>query len=171
MMAQNAGTPLFEDYPVTEVFTGKPAAPIFTRTEERQYRTVIREGVRTGYGVGMGTHLIGRPEPTFAGHFIVIRWACGSDCRMMALVDAKTGTIYQPPLGGRGNDYFAVPLMPLDDKASEDFMLTSSLMIVRHACRDFKDRKTCGTYYFNWQDNRFNLVKFGVVDPLRKLIP
>jgi len=33
-------------------------------------------------------------------------------------------------------------------------------MILRNVCRDFKDRKTCGTYYFNWKKNHFDLAKF-----------
>ena len=35
--AQQSGTLRFEDYPVTEVFTGTPAAPILTTQEQRRY--------------------------------------------------------------------------------------------------------------------------------------
>jgi hypothetical protein len=43
-------TPHFEDYPVTEMFTGTPAEPIST-PEQRHYRARIRNGVLTGAGV------------------------------------------------------------------------------------------------------------------------
>jgi len=34
MLAQNAGTPRFEDYPVSKAFTGTPAAPILATSEQ-----------------------------------------------------------------------------------------------------------------------------------------
>jgi hypothetical protein len=73
---------------------------------------------------------------------------------MMAIVDAKTGIIYQPPLADKGSLW--VPLDNLSDMET-DLRPDSSLMILRNACRDF--RRECGTYYFDWKDNRFNLVR------------
>jgi len=75
----------------------------------------------------------------------------------MAIVDAQTGKVYDPPLAQPGN--FNVPLDNLSDMET-GYRPDSSLMVLRNACRDFKDRKTCGTYYFNWHDNRFDVVKF-----------
>jgi hypothetical protein len=42
-------------------------------------------------------------EPNFAGSYFVIRWGCGSQCVMMATVDARTGMIYEPPLAAKGS--------------------------------------------------------------------
>jgi hypothetical protein len=83
---------------------------------------------------------------------------------MMAIVDAKTGNVYSPPLAER--DLLQVPLDIVSDMET-DLRPDSSLIILRNACRDFKDRKTCGTYYFNWKNNHFDLIKFIFVDPLR----
>jgi hypothetical protein len=170
MLAQNAGTPRFEDYPVTEAFTGTPAAPILATTEQRTYRTRIRSGVSTGAAVWIGSwkNPIKRNGPNFAGHYFVIRWGCGSQCVMMATVDAKTGNVYDPPLSGQDSLY-----VPLDNLSYMEIVLRpdSSLIILRNACRDFKDRKSCGTYYFNWKDNHFDLVKFVMVDPPKGLVP
>lgn len=33
----------------------------------------------------------------FAGHFTLVTWGCGSDCRMVAAVNAKTGDVYIAP--------------------------------------------------------------------------
>ena len=74
--------PKFEDYPVIEVFRGTPAAPILATAEQRMYRTRIRNGVAAGAG------------PNFAGHYFVISWGCGSNCAMMAMVDARTGEVH-----------------------------------------------------------------------------
>ena len=47
----SARLPRFEDYPVTERFTGEPASPILDWPEELKFQTVIREGVSKGWGV------------------------------------------------------------------------------------------------------------------------
>jgi hypothetical protein len=168
--AQSAETPRFEDYPVREAFTGKPAAPILATGEQRMYSTRIRNGVSRGTDVWIGSYKnpVKSEGPNFAGRYFVIRWGCGSQCLMMATVDAETGMVYAPPLADK-NSLF-VPLDNLSDKET-DLRPDSSLMILRNACRDFKDRRTCGTYYFNWKDNHFVLIKFVLVDPLKNLIP
>ena len=93
-------------------------------------------------------------------------WGCGSQCVMMATVDAKTGSVYPPPLSEKGSLY-----VPLDNltQMEIDFRLNSSLLVLRNGCMDFRDRNSCGTYYFNWKDNRFALVKFVMVNPLKDL--
>jgi hypothetical protein len=79
---------------------------------------------------------------------------------MMAVVDAKTGAVHAPPLSGSGTELY-VPIDPTSE-LEVDFRLDSSLMVLRDACRDFRNRNSCGTYYFNWEDDRFVLVKFAV---------
>jgi hypothetical protein len=103
MLAQNAGTPRFEDYPVTEVFKGNPVAPILTSPDEKKFETVINQGVNKGWGVfdgESGKELPG-PGPNLAGHYILVSFGCGSsvltDCLMAAIVDAKTGNVFTLP--------------------------------------------------------------------------
>lgn len=69
----------FEDFPVAERFSGKPAAPIISTPAERNFRTVIRQGVLMGSGVWTGDDERDRPGPNFAGHFIFIRWGVALD--------------------------------------------------------------------------------------------
>ncbi len=82
--AQNKSLPRFEDYRVSKVFTGKPA-PVNLRShpKARLFRTMLRMSAERG--------------PNFAGHFTVAIWGCGSDCRMVAVVDANTGRVYFAP--------------------------------------------------------------------------
>jgi hypothetical protein len=168
--AQNASAsaPRFEDYPVTEMFTGTPVAPILSTAATKRYRTRIRNGVFASSDVWIGSwkNPIKGAGPNFAGNYFVIRWGCGSQCVMMATVDARTGAVYEPPLSDTGSLY--VPLDNLGDMEI-DLRPNSSLLILRNACRDFKNRNSCGTYYFNWKDNRFALVKFVMVNPLKDL--
>jgi hypothetical protein len=167
--SQQAGVPRFEDYTVTEMFKGTPAAPIFSTPESRQFRTRIRNGISTGAGVWNGSwkNPIDRAGPNFAGHYFVIRWGCGSECVTMAIVDAKTGNVYKPPLSAKGS--LQVPLDNLSDM-DVDVRPDSSLLVLRNGCSDFRDRKTCGNYYFNWKDNRFVLVKFVMVDTIQNMV-
>jgi len=81
---------------------------------------------------------------------------------MMATVDAQTGAVYEPPLSGKGSLY-----VPLDNLSAMeiDVRPNSSLLVLRNACEDFKNRNSCGTYYFNWKDHHFALVKFVMVSP------
>jgi hypothetical protein len=83
---------------------------------------------------------------------------------MMAIVDAKTGTIYSPPLADKATP-LSVPMDNLSDMEI-DVRPDSSLTVLRNACRDYRKRSSCGTYFFNWQDNRFELKQFVFVDPL-----
>jgi hypothetical protein len=158
----------FEDYPVTEMFTGTPVAPILSTPETRRYRTRIRNGVSRGSDVWIGSWK--NPSkvkgPNFAGNYFVIRWGCGSQCLMMATVDARTGAVYEPPLSDKGSLY-----VPLDNLGDGEIELrpNSSLLVLRDARRDFKNRDSCGTYYFNWKDSHFILVGFVMAKPLKDL--
>jgi hypothetical protein len=128
-------TPGFDDYAVAEVFPGIPAAPILTTPEHRNYRTRIKNGVSAGTGNRSASckNPIKTKGPNFAGHYFVIRWGCGSQCVMMATVDAKTGVIYDPPLSGAGSELF----LPLDNlsEMEVDIRPDSSLLVLRNACR------------------------------------
>jgi hypothetical protein len=160
-----APMPLFESYSVATVFNGTPAAPILVTPEQRRYQTRIRNGVLKGEDVvadSESNRRLTKPETNFAGKYVVIIWGCGSQCGMMAVVDAETGNVYDPPLSGTGSELF-VPLDNLSDMHI-GFRRDSSLMILRNACQDFRNRKSCGTYYFNWKDNRWVLVKFVMVE-------
>lgn len=155
--------PTYRDYPAPEIFTGVPAAAILASAQQQRFRTRIREGVSNGSGVWNGSWKdpIKSSGPNFAGHYYVIRWGCGSNCLMMAVVDAQSGRVYSPPLGGKGDEELYVPMDPLGDHEI-DFQRDSSLMVLRNACKE--SRRECGVYYFNWQDDHFALIRRTLVD-------
>ena len=101
--AQELTSPRFEDYPVSERFRGTPA-PVNLRSARgaSMFRTKLREGAQKG--------------PNFAGHYTVITWGCGSDCRSVAIFDARTGRVYFAP--------FTVSI-----PADADYRLNSRLLI------------------------------------------
>jgi hypothetical protein len=75
--------PKFENYSTTERFQGKVHPAILATPLDRKFRTVIREGVAEGVN--------------FAGHYILVDWGCGTGCNQFVIVNAKTGTVYDPP--------------------------------------------------------------------------
>ena len=154
-------TPRFEDYPATEIFKGTPVTPILVTAEERLFRTRIREGVAKGMGVLHDGKE--RPGPNFAGHYIVVTWACGSPCGMMAIVDAATGKVYNPPI----SEGFRLPSFPAIVRDEPDsfvpwvadaaFRQNSNLMIVK-ANPDPSKGRTNYAHYFLWENNRWKLL-------------
>jgi hypothetical protein len=158
--------PRFEDYPTTEVFKGPPAMPRAVTPKQRMYRGKIREGVSKGSGVVRDGKE--QPGPNFAGHYIIVSWGCGLFCSMMAMVDAKTGIVYDPPICGSGCDpptcwgscgnTFALPL--LGQAVAEVNYRVNSRLVVMKACPDQWKRPNapCFSYYFLWQDNLWHVL-------------
>ncbi len=139
--------PRFEKYAVPERFQGHPAPPILATPEQRNFKTRIRQDVLKAES--------NKTALNFAGHYIVIIWGCGSDCAMMATVDALTGTIIEPPLARKGS--LQVPLniwSPMEINFNPD----SRLLILRDACRE--GRQACGTYGFEIRQGQFQIVFF-----------
>jgi hypothetical protein len=149
--------PRFADYPATGIFQGTPAPPILTTPEQLNYRTRIRNGVAKGEGVwtGTGRNPVPHKTPNFAGHYFVIRWGCGSNCLMMAVVDAKTGKVHGSPMPGHGTGFF-LNMDPTVD-VDIDFHPDSRLMILRNGC--LGARSKCGVYYVHFTDGQFHLIK------------
>jgi hypothetical protein len=84
--AENA-MPSFEQYrvPPSASFRGAPALPRFKTSGQRMFRTVIREATKKG--------------PNFAGQYRIAEWGCGTGCEAIAIVDVKSGAIYDGPFG------------------------------------------------------------------------
>ena len=140
--------PRFEDYPVITVFHGKPAEPVFVRGRGA-FRTRIREGARKG--------------PNFAGRYTIVKWGCGSGCISFAVVSAISGQPYYPvPFAALG-----IPFQGTVSGRSYkglEYRLNSSLLIA-DGCPEDADstdanfEKNCGTRYYNWERNRFVLIR------------
>jgi hypothetical protein len=72
----------FERYPAGASFRGTVAKPILATHYERSFRTEIRTQANKG--------------PNFAGHYTVAKWGCGAPCLSFVIVDARTGSVYNP---------------------------------------------------------------------------
>jgi hypothetical protein len=160
--------PRFEDFPVGEIFRGKPAQPVLITSEERLYRTVIRRGVSKGWGTEDGTtgKELNGPGPNFAGHYLIVTWGCGSPCLMAAIIDLRSGHVFPPPFHHGPGRYFQVPWdFPADPPLA--YKLASRLLIanvceadkaVRLEGRVDYEPQRCGAHYFVMSETGLRLV-------------
>ena len=132
--------PKFEDFPASEVFKGPPAIPILRTKLQRTYRTMIRDAAKDG--------------PNFAGRYTIASAGCGSGCVVNALVDEKTGQVFDFPF-----DHLALaPVTQSADSAEPDlesYKLNSRLLIVRGCPQE----KNCATYFYEWTGTQFKLLR------------
>jgi len=139
--------PTFEQFPVPEIFKGKPAAPILKTRGDRMFRTRIREGAANG--------------PNFAGHYAIAQWGCGSACVSAELIDEKTGTVYQAPFSIVGAPFDGYMYEGKYDSRNVDslellsFRINSSLLIVRGCPED----KNCASYFYQWIGSQWKLIR------------
>ncbi len=137
--------PTFEQYPVTTAkFSRKPAAPVIKTTEDRSFRTRIREAASQG--------------PNFAGHYTVAEWGCGAGCVSAVVVDAATGAIYRVPfrnLAWEMRKYEGKYASTNDKFEPLTYRLNSRLLIAR-GCPEETD---CASYFWEWTGSGFKLVR------------
>lgn len=136
--------PDYKDFSAGEVFHGQPAEPILVTAQDKSYRTALREGARKG--------------PDFAGHYTIVEWGEGSSVITFAVVDAISGKVFHNPFGPIG-----FPWLGAASGRSYNglrYRLDSSLLVI-DGCpyRANPDSKAgtgaCGTYYYNWEKERF----------------
>jgi hypothetical protein len=140
--------PRSEDYPISngEYYKGKPASPLLGSKRARAYRTVLREGAKSG--------------PNFAGRYTIVTWGAGLGVYSMAVVDAKTGRIYFPPFQTVGNTNYGLPYF--DKGNNPAFRLDSKLFAVG-GCPSNQDECSSdkyGLYLYAFDKGKFKLIRF-----------
>ncbi len=133
-----SSAPRFEDYPVREIYKGRPAPVRLDSKTARMFRTRLREGARSG--------------PNFAGRYTVVIWGCGTGCAQMGVVDAPTGRVYFPPV-----EYMDIPDMEDEAHRSEWFRLDSRLLRITQNYYDGQGGYKA--YYFLFDRGRFSLLR------------
>jgi hypothetical protein len=136
--------PSFDQFRVTQVFSGKPAPPVFRTPDERMFRTTIREGAKDG--------------PNFAGHYTIAQRGCGAGCVSMVVVDRADGRIYRGPFKVLSWELLKYEgRYPSNGDSFEplSFQTDSRLLIVR-GCPEEKD---CASYFYEWAGTQFKLLR------------
>lgn len=140
----------FEDFLVTEVYTGNPAKINFaSHPKASTFQTMLKRGLRE-----INPELVGGlkegESANFAGHYVLLTWGCGSSCTTVAVVDAKNGNVYFPPIGS----YCGVK-----------YDLKSNLLVVNppEDVKSFAESSSLpnGVYtmYYKWRNNEFIEIK------------
>lgn len=100
----------FENYKVTDIYTGKIAELDLTHYKETPKD--ILENILYQYNL--------LAKPNFAGHFIIVSWGCGSPCQMNAIIDVKTGNTIATINTSIGLDYLADSYLLVKNPPSND---------------------------------------------------
>ncbi len=134
--AQNR-VPQFKDYPMTETYTGK-TAPLVLTGDARMFRTRLRAAAKK--------------QPNFAGQYILTTWGCGSGCLAGAVIDAKTGKVYE----------FPHTLCCWEADADENFrpleFRLNSRLIVFSGVRNEADGDN-GAHFYKFENGRFTHIR------------
>ena len=137
--------PRFEDFRTAEVFKGQPTTVDIKSALQKRFQTEIREQSAL--------------PANFDGHFRIAEWGCGTSCGSMAIIDLKTGKVYDGPFSvlDYGEQYRY-------EGGSDDleYRVSSRLLIAR-GCPEFKN---CGTYYYEWKGDHFSKLRFALHGPL-----
>jgi hypothetical protein len=124
--------PKFQDFPVTEIFRGKPkTVDLTSHPKARMYRTRLRQGAKE--------------STDFAGHYVAVEWGCGTGCQQSAIIDALTGKVH---------------FLPINSDLGSEFRLNSSLWVINPPERiiEFYQGKIPQTnrwiysYYYQWDE-------------------
>jgi len=118
----------FDSYPAGKIYKGHPAPAKLVTAEQREFRTVLRNGAKKG--------------PNFAGHFTVVEWGCGSNCIAVAVVDAVTGVVYDQDM----------PQMNQSGICGAQYKLTSTLFVVETSDKPNGD---CRPELYRWVGSHF----------------
>lgn len=146
-----AHVPRPSDYPVNEVFSGRPAQPKLLRPGDRLFRTRIREDSAKG--------------PNFAGQYTIVEWGCGTSCVSIAVIDAKTGDVYSGPFGILGyGDVMKYADVSEDSFEPLSYNVRSRLLVVRGCPED----QNCGSYFYEWRPPQFRLIRKFSALPLQR---
>lgn len=131
--------PSFNQYPAFP-YKGHKAKPVLTSNPlGKMFRTIIS---KTYYSDSDMRHWRKSTGLNFAGHYCFAYWGCGSSCQSAAVVDVKTGLIYDGPTASGGYE----------------FRSTSRLVIVNPG-ESTSDCAMCATEYWVWNDSGKKFVQ------------
>jgi len=137
----NDPAPKPEDYPVSKIFSGTPAAPKLVTEGQRRFQTMIRDAAKSG--------------PNFAGHYAIAEWGCGTGCVQIAVVDLESGNVYEGPFGALPHAAISFNATLISGKIDIFYRRDSSLFIAGGCSSDGR----CGTYYYSWTGSQFKLIR------------
>lgn len=137
-----AAPPSFAAFPAA-VESGSNAHAIdwSSDPDAKRFRTRLRQAFARG--------------ARFAGHYAVASWGCGSDCRVLAIIDLRTGRVSFGP--GAEMDY--------EFHRNSRLLIANSPAAVQVSIRDFggcpgkADAWAAISHYYAWTGTRFKHLR------------
>lgn len=122
----------FEDFPTRTAPPPRNAPLILTR-RDMQYRTRLRAAATE--------------RPNFAGHYVLVRWGCGTECLMGGAINTRTGRVTLLP--------FATCCFSEAPEGTEDMIAfrADSALLVLIGIRDER-RADVGAHYYRIEGHR-----------------
>jgi hypothetical protein len=127
--------PRFADYPVGQLYSGKPVTPKIPDTWHN-FRTRIQKAASL--------------PPNFAGHYRIVQWDNGLDTRVFVLLDLSSGVIYDPPFESLWLDAYSTEGWYGKGLAFR----ADSRLLVAEGC----PTEHCGTFSYEWTGVDFKLI-------------
>lgn len=143
--AAGAAIPQFGEYRTRDVLKGPAAEPVVSSPYQITFKTRIVEEARLGVN--------------FAGLYRIAEWGCGSSCVSIAVVNLQTGAVYDGPFKLLG---YGTRRQYEGGEDELEYHDDSRLMIAR-GCPGDRD---CGTYYFEWNGDRFLRLRYVPAGPV-----
>lgn len=126
----------FAAYPA-KAWSGTPAKARQDTRFSRLFRTALKNGAAKG--------------PNFAGRFTIVEFGCGTACANWAVVDARTGQVFDPPK--------AAPLSILHTSTEGVlFRRDSRLLVLAGGPRESTAPE--GVYSYLWTGTAFRQIGF-----------
>ncbi len=129
--------PQFKDYPVQQIYRGRPALPVLSNKGQRLFRTRIRQGAKM--------------PVEFAGYYTVPNWGCGTSCDSFVIVDSRSGKVYDPPfsvVGGLSSSWLEQHVDQSPERV--EFHPNSRLLKINGCPED----RNCGFYDYVMKDGK-----------------
>jgi len=138
--------PQFTDYPSDAVYIGTNH-PLFLDEFGKSYRTRLREAIKNG-------------KPDFAGHYIVVKWGCGSSgCNTGAVIDSKTGKAYLFPVA-MSSVFPLKPEFEQENGQEHIYKLNSRLMVFAGNLEGTKQGDGVDTVeFYEFKNDQFLYIK------------
>jgi hypothetical protein len=129
--------PKFSDFSVSAIYSGRSVRPKITTPEAQEFRIRLIEAAS-----GM---------PNFAGHYIVVKWGCGTACVAGGVIDALTGQVTFFPFA------YVCCWQNVKSKFEPIRFLPNSRLIVFSG--QLHEEGEMGTHYFIFDNGHFNSLK------------
>lgn len=143
--SQRNQPPKFSAFPAKIVKTKAKDINFASHKDARMFRTRLREALRAGV--------------TYAGHYTIATWGCGTGCISGAVIDVRNGNVYFPRELNLNVGFVDEDEGDLIKYQKDSRLLSIYGMPFSEESERSEDIPN-GRYFYEWKNNRFRKVFF-----------